>query len=364
MAREVLGYTQDELARSVDLGRDAIIDIEKGTRKVKVDEMMALGRALMRDMRYFLAEEPDRQLAVISYRGDASAATKEAELWLRLRLADYVQVRSALSLSPPELGIASKDPEGHAQEEGYRAAARVRQAFDFGDRPIEDFRELLEEFESIAVFGREVDDPEFCGMLLFDLESGVAAMLVQERMRSSRRRFTLAHEYGHYIWKKSQNDLSPDVLFGDDKKDRPEEVFCICFAAGLLIPAEGVTNFFAGKPKGCNAERVMELADCFGVSFQAASYRLQNMGLMNPTDAERLREETRPTTLRGFRGEYDPFAPESPLLRQLVAEAYYEGLLSEGRCAEIVEMTTLDFVESIEEAETDGFAAAEQASCG
>ncbi len=38
-ARESLGYTQEEVGEKLNLGRDAIIRIEKGTRKISVDEI-------------------------------------------------------------------------------------------------------------------------------------------------------------------------------------------------------------------------------------------------------------------------------------------------------------------------------------
>lgn len=37
--RESLGYTQEEIGKELNLGRDAIIRIEKGTRKISVDEI-------------------------------------------------------------------------------------------------------------------------------------------------------------------------------------------------------------------------------------------------------------------------------------------------------------------------------------
>ena len=41
-ARENCGFTQEEVAEKLNLGRDAIIRIEKGTRKVTVEEMQQL----------------------------------------------------------------------------------------------------------------------------------------------------------------------------------------------------------------------------------------------------------------------------------------------------------------------------------
>ena len=41
-ARESLGYTQEEIGEKLNLGRDAIIRIEKGTRKISIDEIRML----------------------------------------------------------------------------------------------------------------------------------------------------------------------------------------------------------------------------------------------------------------------------------------------------------------------------------
>ena len=41
-ARESLGYTQEEIGEKLNLGRDAIIRIEKGSRKISIDEIRML----------------------------------------------------------------------------------------------------------------------------------------------------------------------------------------------------------------------------------------------------------------------------------------------------------------------------------
>ena len=38
-ARENQGYTQEEVGEKLGLGRDAVIKIEKGTRKITIDEI-------------------------------------------------------------------------------------------------------------------------------------------------------------------------------------------------------------------------------------------------------------------------------------------------------------------------------------
>lgn len=53
--RRDAGLLQDELANLVGLGRDAIIQIEKGTRSIKFDEIVALSKALHFDFDDLLA---------------------------------------------------------------------------------------------------------------------------------------------------------------------------------------------------------------------------------------------------------------------------------------------------------------------
>ena len=43
-ARENMGFTQEEVADKLEIGRDAIIRIEKGTRKITAEELHELVR--------------------------------------------------------------------------------------------------------------------------------------------------------------------------------------------------------------------------------------------------------------------------------------------------------------------------------
>jgi len=55
-AREYIGYSQAEVARTLDLTRPAITNMEQGRRKVSGLELAALARLYRRPYEYFLGE--------------------------------------------------------------------------------------------------------------------------------------------------------------------------------------------------------------------------------------------------------------------------------------------------------------------
>ena len=57
-AREYLELTQEQVANILNIGRDAIIRIEKGTRKVSADELNNFSRLYKISMDEIMAEKP------------------------------------------------------------------------------------------------------------------------------------------------------------------------------------------------------------------------------------------------------------------------------------------------------------------
>lgn len=88
-----------------------------------------------------------------------------------------------------------------------------------------------------------------------------------------RRRFTVAHECGHYV-------LSHGNEFRDALKDflssnfDPKEVGANRFAAAILMPEEAIKHFIQVE----DISDVKKLASRFEVSEAAMTYRLKNLG--------------------------------------------------------------------------------------
>ncbi|MGN1149378.1 MAG: ImmA/IrrE family metallo-endopeptidase [Sutterella sp.] len=92
-------------------------------------------------------------------------------------------------------------------------------------------------------------------------------ILVNPREPEPRRRFTIAHELGHYILGHGSANR------GNSRSNCAQiEINANKFAAELLMPAS-VLRRYASLPS-------MELCEKFGVSAMALEYRLRNLGLI------------------------------------------------------------------------------------
>lgn len=91
-----------------------------------------------------------------------------------------------------------------------------------------------------------------------------------------RRRFTVAHEIGHYIFGHGKDGVElrdPTQNFSSDNYD-PKEVACNRFAAELLMPAVAIKHYIMDL----SVSGVENLAAAFIVSEVAMKYRLANLG--------------------------------------------------------------------------------------
>ena len=105
----------------------------------------------------------------------------------------------------------------------------------------------------------------------------------------NRQRFTIAHEIGHFFLHKGEQiiiDRGFRVNFRDDesgKAENPEEIEANYFAAELLMPTDLLVQDLKGKIIDVEDDSIIrELAEKYRVSPQALSYRLVNVGYLNP----------------------------------------------------------------------------------
>lgn len=121
----------------------------------------------------------------------------------------------------------------------------------------------------------EYDLPrELSGYL--DWDDKGAFIVVNQWHGPERKRFTIAHELGHYYdtlrrnLPKERRDRGPLASTGTDI----EEIYANRFAAALLMPAEAVKNKFV------QIQDVGILARTFNVSKDAMGIRLNSLGLV------------------------------------------------------------------------------------
>jgi len=105
-----------------------------------------------------------------------------------------------------------------------------------------------------------------------ECENGNSYIVLKESLNEKRKKFTIAHELGHfYIPWHSELMFGCDIKEMDFKNDyAPREKEANLFAAELLMPTEEFMINFSGK---INYTMVSAMANMFDVSFQAALNR-------------------------------------------------------------------------------------------
>lgn len=163
-----------------------------------------------------------------------------------------------------------------------RLAARVLE--DVGAEPPKvDPREIAKRLGA-RVVGIEAGDDQSSGMVARD--KGRIFIGVNESHAEVRQRFTIAHEIGHMLLHAS-DPLIVDkdfAVIGHRRSDGTSdirEVEANAFAAALLMPEEWVRDAVRLVDLDVSVDSSMaELAERFGVSQQAMTYRLINLGVL------------------------------------------------------------------------------------
>ena len=102
-------------------------------------------------------------------------------------------------------------------------------------------------------------------------DDGVWLIGVNAFHHPNRKRFTLAHELGHYFLHRDKGEFLDETLFRNQSKMTPYEWDANRFAAMLLMPQ---TEYSKLQREGHDLE---SLASIFGVSVVAAKFRQENL---------------------------------------------------------------------------------------
>lgn len=148
--------------------------------------------------------------------------------------------------------------------------------------------ERITDYLNLEVRNVPPTEPDISGCLI--RKDGRGIIGVNPDQSPTRRRFTIAHEIGHWLLHKGEEihvdrTQSFQVNFRDSKSAvalYPDEIEANFFAAELLMPTEFITQDFQGYIDLFEEDNgvLKALADKYGVSAQALTYRLINLGLL------------------------------------------------------------------------------------
>lgn len=315
LARQLLGFTQNELGERIGTSRQFLNQLESGQRAPSTDMQDALAAALLVEQDFFakpLESEPAHDDC--NFRKLESSRVRDIEQVLAhaALLADLVRLLEE-ELELPEPNFPHVKP---ADAEGIeRAAERARLHWGLtADQPIDSVIRVAENAGAVVVkfpgVAAEIDALSVSGKRPLIVRSS-------EKESPTRLRFDVAHEIGHLVL--HQRRSRPEHHEAETQANR--------FASAFLLPRRPFEREF---PRGRRLDwhAIFAMKRARKVSAQAILRRAADLQLI---DAAQYRSGCVFISKQGYRRNepYEPAETESPeLLRTaLITLQKADGLL-------------------------------------
>ncbi|MCD4700797.1 MAG: XRE family transcriptional regulator [Candidatus Aegiribacteria sp.] len=200
--RERMGVRQDKLAEWVGVSRGTIAQVEHGNRDLESLELFKIADffgCTVSDLLNRKVEEFDP--ACVRFR--RSIGVQDDTVWeavvRSIKLArETANLRDILGVGMSEahvpsyrIAVANK---AEAIRQGYRIALKERNRLGLGADRIENIGELM---ELQGVYAGELEMPDDVSGFTISLGDPGSICMVNEHHPGLRKRFSLAHEYGH-----------------------------------------------------------------------------------------------------------------------------------------------------------------------
>lgn len=283
----------DEIASKARLTSDRVRELIAG-RDATLADIRALARALKVPIRTFASERAATSDVRMLFRSSTSAVSDRGVE----AAAQFVQ--SALDILPRRNAAPEWLSEFRFASESYLEAARLADQFrlrflpDRPNDPLIDLPEIVTQRADV-ILGR-LETSKFEGASV--VADGYPFIFVSARF-SGRMLFTLAHEIGHLV---SHHNDSRYAVFdrasqiGDGRRHQNRsESFVNAFASVLLMPAAGVgmalqqiRSIFRIQAEAIGDVELLYLARFFGVSFDVAARRCEDLELLPSGGAKSL----------------------------------------------------------------------------
>ena len=383
MIREAKQITQAAAAKVLGVSRAYIAQIESGSRPINTLQLEKLANLYGRDVGEFFATAASqaREATAVFFRITDELKQKinrkTLEPSIRL-LREYTNLEKLLGLDtkfkrPNKYEVPEPTNTWEAIQVGQQIAEEERQRLQLGTRPIKDMAELLE-IQGVRVLGVAMD-ADISGVFMGDDQIGLSILLNTEHHKF-RHAFTLAHEYCHVLSDRARATVVSSAKTGKDLI----EVRANSFAAAFLLPKTGVEEFFqslgkigatrsylastgAAEPSSGEQRRpasaaqiqlydVVHLQHHYGVSWDAAVYRLQNLGLISKDESEDLlgkRDEAQALS-RAIKLEMKPSSEEKKFENRdfaarffsLGVDAYRQEIISLKKLEELMDLIGIE----------------------
>ena len=360
-ARKTRGVTQQDVAESLAVARTTVTALEKGERRPRPDELIYLARLYGRPVGDFVgSREPVADFTVQFRTAIGSAASPDVQQELGQAIQEFQSLcedylyldnlaEAPLRRSyPSQYSIAGTAPEDAAED----VASSERNRLGLGDGPFPRLRETLESDVGIRVFA--IDLPSRVAGIFSYTEALGGCIAVNVRHPAERRRWSIAHEYGHFLTRRFQSEIS---ILGTYTRVPAAERFADAFACSMLMPAAGLRRRFNDLARATDgkvtAADICRVAHHYSVSVEAMMLRLEQLRLLPGGAWERLRDrgfEVREAQAQLGLTARSPGDGLLPLRYRLLAvRAYEEGSLTEGELARLLRVDRVSARRTVQE---------------
>ena len=273
-ARREVGLTQGQCAARAGMDRTALAKIETGARRVGAAEIAHLAEALDMRIEWFFEDAPQ---AVVSRRNasepGAPSAVVDRSVERLAREMEFLQrIGTDLNLrSTPRLAVPSN------VEDAEDAALEARRLLGYdGDEPAVGLAGRCAGIGLLA-FSLELDDDDADGASIL-LDSGGVALINGSR-DLGRRRLTLAHELGHYVF---ADEYSTDWRVAEASAEQ-HEARIDRFARAVLLPVSALRACWRGT-NGTRMKAVLTASE-FRVDMSTLARRLTELRIASAEEA-------------------------------------------------------------------------------
>jgi Zn-dependent peptidase ImmA (M78 family)/transcriptional regulator with XRE-family HTH domain len=388
-ARDRAGLTQQDVADHLGIQRTAVTLMESGQRQVSTTELARLAELYRRSIAELLepGERFEEDYAVVLLRGAPELkhdpkVQVDVETCLNLcRLG--IELERALGRGerkgPPKFSLVPPKNAGEAVTQGFEVATEERRRLGLGSAPI---RNIVERVNEQGVWA--ITTPLSSNMSgLFMQHPSVGLVTIANASHAlPRRRFSLAHEYGHVLMDRDRDVQVSSTANSEELVEKRANAF----AAAFLLPASGVEHFLGTLNKGRDTRQqqfvydvasngnfdvenreaphsqqityqdTALLATSYGVSYEACVYHLKSLKYIDRSEMQILLSRSalakRYINLFGLRPNdaADPDRDGPELRRQilyLAMEAFRREEISRGRLLDIgrkLEIATEDLL--------------------
>ena len=369
LAREAAKVTQAEAAKTINVARTTLVAIEKGQRKIKIDELQKLASVLRTTANAILRVEAVHLDLVPQFRkleDSDNQASSEAALLLNELVSAELELENVLGVTrnrnyPPERQILPGDVKQQAEHD----AQDLRNWLGLGPGPIVDILSLLELDLGVRVYVRKLRG-KVSALFAYNDVVG-ACMLLNGSHPQTRIIQSASHELGHFI--ATRRDL--EILNDNVKSQSRSERYASAFGRNFVTPARAVRQRFSEITAGqshLTRRHIVLLANAFGVAREAMVRRLEELSIVkdgtwewfaaNGGITDEHVEQVLGRVPRDPNLQISSQGLVPPRISLLAREAWKRGLYSEGQLAQLLNIDrhgvreVLDGVES-EESEAE-----------